>query len=272
MPCRLLLLSNLIKLVNTLIWILGLGITYCILWAVGGIAISKTGSSGTEQIQKIVFSNYLSKDYDFYNSTFLGSLGTQAIALKDALIRYNQLILNLGLKLAIAIISSILIIAYRSIPLALLTLITMLVILSFTLLSGKWRLKYRRKLSEINSEVAGIVGDIFGHAVTIKSFAKESYEMSRVAKPIKSPSILQDKAWLTSIPDDIGRILLVTVTTMLLLIPTSRLYQNDSISIAVVILIQFYVIKLINSTQAVAEVIKEYESIMASAHQSIVTF
>jgi ATP-binding cassette subfamily B protein len=49
------------------------------------------------------------------------------------------------------------------------------------------------------------------------------------------------------------------------------MYKNHAISIAIVVLVQLYVIRLVNSTQEIAELIKGYESIMSNAHQAVKT-
>ncbi len=247
------------------------GIAYCVLWAVGGVAICRNGRAGTEFIQKEIFANYLDKDYEFYNNTFLGSLGAQATRLKDAFNDYCVLVMNGVTKQTIIVVTCIGIIAWQSVVLAAVTLGSMLLILSFTIASSRWRLKYRRLLSEANSEVAGVVGDALGHGVTVKSFAAEDYEKRHLDTALQKQVHTQYWSWMTSIPADVGRMLLAAVATLVLLLLTARLYEQNAIPIAIVVLVQLYVIKLVNSTQEIAELIKTYESIMSGAHQAVKT-
>jgi len=247
------------------------GIAYCVLWAIGGVAICKNGRVGTEYIQKEVFANYLAKDYEFFNNTFIGTLGSQATRLKDAFNEYCTLVMNGVAKQVIVVVSSIAIIAYQSLTLATVTLVSMILVLSFTIASTKWRLKYRRLLSEANSEIAGVVGDALGHGTTVKSFAAEDYEKSHLNISLKNQVEMQYWSWMSSIPADVGRMLLAAIATLVLLILTAHLYERGAISIAIVVLVQLYVIKLVNSTQEIADLLKSYESIMSSAHQAVKT-
>lgn len=247
------------------------GVVYCVLWAIGGIAISRNGREATEFVQKEVFKNYLNKDYDFYNNTYLGSLGAHAMQIKEAYNNYSILVLNSLTKQTIVVTTSIAIIAYQSILLAFATLVSMVLTLSFTIASSRWRLKYRRLLSEANNEVAGVVGDALGHGVTVKSFAAEDYEKSRLNKTLKKQVHTQFWSWVSSIPADVGRMFLAVVATLVLLLITANLYEQNAISIAIVVLVQLYVIKLVNSTQEIAEFIKSYDSIMSGAHQAVKT-
>jgi ATP-binding cassette, subfamily B, bacterial len=253
------------------IWVLILSLIYCILWGIGGIAIARNARMEIKHVQRIVFNNYLNKDYEFYSDTYLGALGTQATSLREAVNQYGQLIFNGVAKEAVIVISSIAIIAYHSWLLALVTFIAMLIILSFTIASSRWRLKYRRELSTSASETAGVIGDSLSHGAIVKSFAREKFELNRMNESLEKLAETQFWSWLTSIPVDIGRMTLAAITTALMLILTARLYIDGAISIAIVALVQLYVLKLVASTQDIADLIKQYETTMSSAHTAVKT-
>jgi ATP-binding cassette subfamily B protein len=235
------------------------------------VAICRNARFGTGYIQREIFSNYLEKDYEFFNNAFLGTLGSQATRLKDAFNDYCTLVFNGVVKQVILVVSSIAIIAYQSLTLALVTFVSMMLVLSFTIGSSRWRLKYRRLLSEANSEVAGVVGDALGHGATVKSFAAEDYEKTHLHNSMKKQIEVQYWSWMSSIPADVGRMFLAAIATLVLLLLTARLYEQHAISIAIVVLVQLYVIKLVSSTQEIADLIKTYESVMSSAHQAVKT-
>jgi ATP-binding cassette subfamily B protein len=251
--------------------VLLLGVAYCVLWGIGGVVICKNGRAGSEYIQRKVFVNYLEKDYEFFNNSYLGALGSQATRLREAFNEYCTIIMNGVTKQVVVITTSIAIIAWQSLALAVVTLISLAIIMSFTIASSKWRLKYRRLLSEASSETAGIIGDALGHGTTVKSFAAEDYEKNHLEAPLKNLGNMQFWSWMSSIPADIGRGFLATVATVVLLIMTARLYEHHTISIALVVLVQLYVIKLVMATQDIADLTKSYEAVMSSAHQAVKT-
>jgi len=251
--------------------ILGMGIAYCVLWAVGGVAICQNGKVATVWIQREVFVNYLKKDYEFLNNTYLGALGAQAARLRDAFNDYCALVMNSAVRLGVVIIASIAIIAYHSWLLALVTIVSMIIILSFTIASSRWRLKYRRLLSESNSELSGIIGDALSQGVTVKSFAAEEYETSRLDTSLDKLGHHQFWSWASSIPADVGRLFLAAVAMVILLLLTSQLYQQNTIPIAIVVLVQLYVVRLVMATNEIADTIKGYESIMSTAHAAVKT-
>lgn len=251
--------------------VLGLALAYCVLWGIGGVAVIKNAVRCQEYVQRIVFTNYLEKDYEFLSNTYLGSLGAQATRLREALEEYDQLMFNGFMKQFIIVTSSIVIIAWQSIALALVTVITMALVLSFTIFITRWRIKYRRILSEASSEMSGVIGDALGHGTTVKSFAAENYEQKRLSKSLNKYLHAQYWSWMTSIPADLGRMFLAAVATFLLLILTAQLYESNTIPIAIVILVQLYVIKLVVATQDIALLIRQYEGVMSTAHQSVKT-
>lgn len=252
-------------------WVIGLSLVYCVMWSIAGVAVSKNAIKGSEYIQHKVFANFLSKDYDFFSNAFFGSLGAQAARIRDAYNTYGELMTLSIPKQATIVLAGIGVIAYYSLLLALVTIVIMTFVLSFTVWSSSWRLKFRRRTSEASSIVAGDIGDALTHGTTVKSFATEELEQERLRKSIKLWSQEQYKSWVSALPADNGRMLLAAIATALLLILSARLYQQGVISITIVILIQLYVVKLVASTLDIAEIVKRYEEVMGAAYQPVKT-
>lgn len=247
------------------LWVLLLAAFYCVFWSIGGVAISRQAITASKYIQNKIFANFMSKDYDFYTNAYFGSLGAQAARIRDAFNMYGEIV-TLSLPRQITIVTAgVAIIAYHSLMLAIVTLVAMLFVLSYTILTSSWRLKFRRKTSEASSEVAGHIGDSLTHGVAVKSFGMENWEMKRLQKPLDRWGREQYRTWVTFVPADTGRTMLAAITTGILLIYSAKLYQQGTISITIVILIQLYVVRLVASTLEIAEMIKRYEEAMGHA-------
>lgn len=244
---------------------------YAILWAIGGVVICRNGRIGAQYIQRTVFANYLSKDYEFYNNSYFGALGSQAIQLRSVYSEYSQIKALFLPNHLVVIIAGISVIAYKSWVLALLTLLCMAAVLGFVIGFSAWRLRLRRNLSEASSELAGTVGDALSHGTTIKSFASEDYEQRHLTPSLEKWGLTQYKTWMSSIPADTGRMILAAAATSGMLLATSILYKNNEITVAVVALVQLYVIKMITATEALASLVKQYENVMGSAYQAVKT-
>jgi ABC-type multidrug transport system fused ATPase/permease subunit len=95
--------------------------------------------------------------------------------------------------------------------------------------------------------MAGVISDAISHSTTVKSFAAEDYKKASY-KSLNKYVDAQYWSWMTSIPADLGRMFLAAAATFLLLIFTSCLYEQNKTSIAIVILVQLCVIKLVIAT------------------------
>lgn len=254
-------------------WVLiVLALSFGVLWAIGALFIHKNGVEGGAYIQREVFSNYLSKDYDFYSNAYFGSLGAQALRLRESFNNdYNMVMLSHIPRTLTIALGSLIVIAVNSLLLAAVTLVTMGIVISFTILFGRYRLKWRREVSAANSELSGIIGDALSHAVTVKSFANEQYEQNRLTKTIAKWQHAQYVSWGFAIPGDIIRYLLVAIATAIILVMTASLYRDQLISLEIVLVIQLYVVKLIALTVDIGEIIKTYEVAMGGAYQPVKT-
>ena len=263
--------NNTQKLTNYVLLFIGLAITYLICWSLGGIAISKNAVTGLRHVQNTLFSNYLNKDYDFYNNTHFGSLGSQATRIVDASNRYGELVTLSIPKQIVIVTASLAVIAYNSLLLAIITAISMLLILSFTIFSSSWRLKYRRQVNEHSNKLAGYIGDSLSHGTTVKSFSNQEFELKRIQNPLNNWLGIQYKSWNSGLITDIGRVVLYAIATIVLLLVSAKLYKDGSISISILVLIQLYVLRLTSVTFDIAEIIKRYEEAMGSAYQPVKT-
>jgi ATP-binding cassette subfamily B protein len=266
-----LLTKNFAAVPHYAIVIMLLAVSYNVLLGFATWAFNRDGVEGASYVQKQIFSNYLSKDYEFYSNTYVGALGAQASRMRDAFIDYNRITLFDIPKSAVIIIAGLGVIASKSILLALVTAGCMLLVLSYTIITSQLRLKYRRLVSEASSHLSGVIGDALGHGATVKSFATEEYEAKRLEAPLSAWRKAQLQSWDLFTPANTGRNLLNAFTTCALLILTSRMYQQGTITIAIVTLVQLYAVKLVGVTLDIAEIIKSYETVMGSAYEPMVT-
>jgi ATP-binding cassette subfamily B protein len=256
---------------NYAFWILGLTVLASLFSIVGELAVSKNAAIGSKYIQNRVFVNFLAKDYDFYTNTYFGSLGAQAARIRDAFNIYGELV-TLGIPRQITIfVAGVSVVGYHSLPLAIITIFAIFFVLSYTILTSAWRLKFRRIAAKASSKVAGYIGDSLSHGTAVKSFAMEDHEMKRLQKPLEKWAKAQHKVWVTFTPSVVGRMLLASIATAVLLVYSANLYQDGAISITIVILIQLYVIRLIASTQEISEMIKRYEEAVGNAYEPVKT-
>lgn len=229
------------------------------------------GIYGGTFVQRKVFANYLDKDYEFFSSQYMGALGAQASAIRDAFTDYNRLFLFEMPRSVVIIVASLAVLAVKSPLLALIAVGCMALVLAVTVLFAGYRLKYRRMVSRASSRIAGVMGDALSHGAAVKSFANEKYEKDRLEKPLNDWERAQLHSWNWFIPGNALRNLLMAGTMTILLVASARLYQEKAISIAIITLAQIYVTRLIYVTIDTADMIKEYELIMSASYEAVAT-
>lgn len=239
--------------------------------AVGTRAFNRNGVYGGGFVQRQIFMNYLDKDYDFYGNNYIGTLGAQAARIRDAFTDYNRIVLFDIPRNLVIIIASLIVLAVNSPVLALITVACMAVVLTTNILFSSYRLKYRRQVSQASSQLAGVLGDALSHGTAVKSFAQEAYEEQRLIEPLQNWEKVQLKSWDLFTPQSFTRSILLAITMSVLLVVSAHLYQAGTISIAIIALVQMYVIRLMNVTLEVSEIIKQYDTVMSGAYQPVAT-
>ncbi len=242
-----------------------------ILFAFATWAFDRLGTYSGKYVQRAVFSNFLNKDYDFYSNQFIGGLGAQAARLRDAVEEYDRIMIFEMMKAAVIIIAGLVVIAILSLELAAFLLLGVLIIISGTIYIASLRLKYRRMLSKASNDLAGVLGDSLSHGSTVKSYAKEDYEMERLSKPLDVWGEAQLKTWDSSIPHTFVRHTLLAIIMAVLLVVSSKLYREGAISIATIALVQLYVIRVANVTLDIGDHIKKFEGLMSHSYEPVST-
>lgn len=237
----------------------------------GNQADSRMGVNGGAYLQRVAFNNFLNKDYDFYSNLYVGSIGAQVSQLRDSFIVFVHEFKFVIEKNIMIVLSILGVLAIKSHILFLLALAIIAIVLGYTFVTNRPRMLYRRASSEASSNLSGIEADAISHGSAVKSFAAEEYELEYTKKPSAVWQKAQLRNWLSLEPSNTIRILLCQGTIVLLLIVTAYLYKNNTISIAIVILIQIYMFRLINVSLDVAEIIKQYEHLMGMAYKAAVT-
>jgi ATP-binding cassette subfamily B protein len=218
-----------------------------------------------------VFANFLNKDHDFYSNNYIGALGSHAARLRDAFEEYCRILVFEIPKALVIVVAGLAVIALKSPKLAIMCVVCVLFTVGITIFLARFRLKYRRILSQASNKLDGVLGDGISHGATVKSFAQESYEQKRLSQPLDNWVTAQLKTWDSSIPHTFARHILLALTMAVLLVVSGKLYQDGAISIAIVTLVQLYVIRIMNTTLEIGDNIKKYEAVMSAAYEPVAT-
>lgn len=239
--------------------------------AVAVWAFNANGVLGAEYVYRRVFANYLSKDYEFFSNNYVGALGTNVTMLRKAFLDYQlTLLFNLP-RIFTTAFASLAVVLWQAPLLALIIAISMAANFGYIYIFARYRLKYRAAVSDAAGKVAGIVGDSLSHGSTVKSFASESYEKARLEAGVRSWAKAQLKSWSYFTPMSVGRNMISFITIAILIIVSAHLYAEGKISVAIVALVQIYVVRLMNVMLEFGELIKAYDQTISDAFTPVQT-
>lgn len=233
------------------------------------LSFNRTDALGAKLLQRQAFDNFLRKDYEFFANTRIGALGGFVSDLREGSIEHSRIFLFEVPKIATILITGITIIALESVILAGATLLCVVALSSFVLLFSKWRLQFRRAVSESRAALSGRLLDALSHGTTVKSFAQESHELARIEVPTETWAKHQLKTWDLFIPMNGGRNILLGLMLAALLFVSAHEYQQGSISISVLVLVQLFVVRLLTISIEVGEVVKAYDQLVSSSSEAI---
>jgi ATP-binding cassette subfamily B protein len=234
-------------------------------------AFNHNGTSAVTYLSEKMFKNYLGKDYEFFGNNYIGALGSHVTTMKKALLDYQLIIGFNGPRAVVTIVASLVVIFLQSPLLALVVCVSMVANLSFVYLFSRYRLQFRREVSVASSNVAAVIGDALSHGTTVKSYASEVYEQQRLKDALIFWERAQLRSWALFTPSTFVRTMISIITIAVLLVVSARLYQDGKIPIAIVALVQLYVVRLMNTMLEIGEVIKSYDQLMGDAQQPVET-
>lgn len=254
------------------VWIIvGLAVLWNAMLAIATHAFNANGTKGAMYIQRKVFRNYLQKDYEFYGDTHVGALSSQTDSVREAYISYNRVMLYDSAKIIAIVVPGLVVIGLHSLLLAAIGLLSVIIIVVTSIVVARIRLPYRKQLGEAHSKLNAVVSDTLSHGMTVKTFARESVEEKRLEESMGIWARAQQKSWDLFIPSAWTRNILGIIALIALLLASVHLYKDGTISVAIVILIQLYMLKLITATLEIAELIKLYDSVIASSYKAVQT-
>ncbi|HSW36818.1 MAG TPA: ABC transporter ATP-binding protein [Candidatus Saccharimonadales bacterium] len=220
-----------------------------------------------EDMYNDCFKQLLKQEYAFFSDNFSGSLVTQANRFVKAYEQFHiTFFLDMlgqvtGVLLAVGIT-----IYYNPLIGTAVGLIWLGSISLIAYLTSR-RMPVRRAAVAIESEQTGELADVLSNAITVETFAAASHE----AKRYNQTNVKRKQAFLRSWAIGIRNNLLVSMLCALLqiivLFGGIKAVENHSISFAIFLLFQVYVLRVIDSISKANLSIRFIEGVLGDAHE-----
>lgn len=190
------------------------------------------------------FKQIINKDISFFTNTKLGALTSRFIDFGTSHIEMQNIILIHTSGLILSFISGIIIIFNRSMNLAIIFIIFIVLMTLEINWSINKRKIWREKRRDVRSKTYGLIADNFINSVLVKTFAKENQEIKQIEKLNEKHkhAFLKDLGFISS--EGSLRVLLMAIIQIGLVYYGANLVANNQIGITTIIFILAYTQKL----------------------------
>ncbi len=226
----------------------------------------------TEVIARLKQNSYdylIEHSYSFFVNNFAGSLVQKVNRFARAFETLTDRILWDILPLFTRIFFIIIVVFLINKWIAFIIFIWIIVFLSFSFFFSKWKFKYDVLVAEIDSKTTGYLADTIANQNTIQLFSNQKFE----SKGYKNITNQQAKAtkfsWnLDSIIDAVQSFLAFTIEFLLFYF-TIKYWENGLATVGVFVMLQVYIINLIDQLWGFARIVRNIYQSYADAKELV---
>ncbi len=224
-------------------------------------------SRSLEDIYNDCFNQLMKQDYAFFADNFSGSLVTQANRFAKAydLFHVTFFLDFWGQMCTVFAAIAITMYIYPVIGFSV-GIVWLLSFIAITYLANK-RMPIRRKAVGYESQQTGELADALTNAVTIDTFASKTHEIRRYSKINTKRKNAYADSWRVGVRNILYIAIFGVVLQIVVLAGGIRAVESGSISIAIFLLFQVYVIRIIDSLHKSSLSIRYFEGILGDAHE-----
>lgn len=250
----------------------GIGIVLCFVIGVSldyisGRSLAIMDAESIKTLYTRCFKKLVSEDYNFYSNRFAGSLVSQVSRFAKAYEQFTGILFNDVLTDVVGAVVTLFVMAYFSPAIALICLVILVatVILNSHLI--KQRIEVRRLVAANESIQTGELSDMISNAQAVKTYASEAFEISRYDKVNSKRTMHLRKSWLLSSRDLTINSITAALLHMAVLFGGIWAVQNQAITVAIFLLFQVYILRVINAVHKLAHLARSVESLLSDASE-----
>ncbi|MBX4200920.1 ABC transporter ATP-binding protein/permease, partial [Candidatus Parcubacteria bacterium] len=203
----------------------------------------------------------MNHSYSFFTNNFVGSLVQKVNRFARAFESLaDNLVWNL-LPLAVRVAAIFIIVFLLNKLIAIIILIWAVVFLSFNIIFSRWKLKYDIQAAEIDSKTTAYLADTITNQNTVQLFDKFHFEMKGYKDVTEKQVKLTRFRWNLDALIDAGQAFLGFIMEFLLFFFAIRYWQQGLLTIGVFVLLQAYLITLLNQLWGFTRIVRDvYQS------------
>lgn len=223
-------------------------------------------SRGMEKIANQTFEDLMNRSYDFHINNFAGSLvaktGRFVTAFEPL---YDTLVMDIAGNLIGLIFATVVLLRISSF--AGIAVLIIFVLYAFVIIKlTRKRFNLNKIKAEKESLLTGLLADSLTNAITVKTFAKEKFELSNFKKANRDSELSRSKSWFfQNIPMDFITTNTVNVLNTLALVAGCVAVINGHTQVGTLIVVLMYVRNLTRSFWDTSRIMRSVESNLSNA-------
>lgn len=218
------------------------------------------------------FSHMLDRSYSFYTNAFSGALVNQFTQFKWA---GNELIIMWIFEVFTALIRVVFVfgVIFNFLPsIAIALLVWIIFYVSTVAYLVKRKSPYSRAAVKARSDVTGHFADVVSNIFNVKNYARRDFETKRFERALQRERKANKASWFFTEHIRSYQAALGLTFQAFVLYVTAQGVVDGTISFAVVVLIQFYILRLNQDIFSVSKVIQDIERKFNDAHEMVEIF
>lgn len=221
------------------------------------------------ELERDAFGSLLRQDYDFFISSFVGTLTRRVTRYSRAYEQVLDSVMENFLPTFIFAVGTIAVLYLRNHWLGLALLVWVVVFITVQVLLTRWRHPLRVARVAEDSRMTGAVSDAIGNHSAITLFAAEAREGERVGSIISAWRAITLRSWNADALIQGVQEALAIVVEVGLLAGAVLLWRRGLVSVGDFALIQFYIIGLVSQVWSIGNTLRRIYDAFADASEMV---
>ncbi len=256
-------------LFSAIITILGLKLIMWLGYRIASFGLSYFESRTIADLKESAFDYLVGHSYNFFANNFGGALVQRLNRLGRSFERFSDRIYWDLWALIIRVIGVTIILWHYRPLLSVIVLTWAIIFLAVDFLVSKWKLKFDIKRAEKDSESTAVLADAISNYNTIQLFSGFSFESKRFKGVMEGWQKITNFAWnIGSIIDSIQGLLFIGVEFILFYVGIG-MWQKGQITIGTFVLVQAYLIQLIDILWGFGRILRDFYESFADAAEMV---
>ena len=245
------------QLFNVILWVLFFNFLSWIFYRTASLANNYYQPIVIANLKQQSYNHLMGHSYSFFVNNFAGSLVQKVNRFARAFERITDDLLWNLLPLVVRVVGILMVVFFINKWIALVILIWTFIFLSFNIIFSRWKLKYDIKAAEVDSVATGYLADTIGNQNTVQLFNGFNFESEGYKKVTNEQAKITIFAWNLDLIVDSGQAFLSLAIEFVLFYFAIRYWNQGLITIGVFVLLQSYVLSIINQLWGFTRLIRD---------------